>query len=351
MVEQNIIQSFGMETGSHWENVFKAQQKTVDFESKIKNQFTNTPFSSDLDFVIYGSIARKECTEDSDVDWTLLIDGQADASHLNTAQNIRESIGDAGLKQPASTGLFGRTTISHDLIHNIGGQNDSNHNITRRMLLLLESTKIDLGPSKEVDGGTAYTRVLRGIINQYITHDSGLYSGRHAIPRFLLNDIVRFWRTMCVDFAYKQKEQGDIKWALRNIKLRMSRKLLFVKGLFMAFSQYSDNHKKNIDELKTSLEAMAFNTPLELILDMRNHFKLNKESLISLFCCYDSFLAILNDKGKREELENMKMEDINKTATFIEAREIGDRFQTALTRIFMKDDKTLQDLTIKYAVF
>jgi hypothetical protein len=42
---------------------------------------------------------------------------------------------------------------------------------------------------------------------------------------FSLNDIVRFWRTMAVDFASKQRDRAGEEWGLRNAKLRMSRKL------------------------------------------------------------------------------------------------------------------------------
>ena len=108
--------------------------------------------------------------------------------------------------------------FSHDIIHEIGGQDDTNKNMTQRILLLLESCAI----GERTD---AYERVIRGVINRYLEEDNDLLT--HDSKRYrcsiLLNDIVRFWRTMAVDFASKQRDRAGKGWGLRNAKLRMSR--------------------------------------------------------------------------------------------------------------------------------
>lgn len=86
--------------------------------------------------------ARGECTSQSDTDWVVLVDGQVDEQHFRTYQNTRKALIEAGEIQPGTSGVFGGLAFSHDIVHRIGGEDDTNRNPTLRMLLLLESVSI-----------------------------------------------------------------------------------------------------------------------------------------------------------------------------------------------------------------
>jgi hypothetical protein len=159
--------------------------------------------------VFFGSLARGESTSQSDLDWTLLINGEVDGQHSSLHQSIRKKLRDAGKIPPGSTGTFGGLAFSHELVPCIGGQDDTNKNLTLRMLLLLESLSIGNDQPRQM--------VIRAILSRYLADDpSWTWRSDGKLPRFLLNDVIRFWRTMAVDFADKFRDQEGEKWALRN---------------------------------------------------------------------------------------------------------------------------------------
>ena len=163
--------------------------------------------------VVFGSLARGEWTTGSDLDWTYLVDAQANSDHLRITREIDRVLKEnrERFPSPGQTGIFGNLAFSHEIVHQIGGQADTNRNTTQRVLLLLESVAI----GHEVQ---AYERVMRAVINRYLEEDTQLLAedGKaYRVPRFLVNDIVRFWRTMAVDFASKQRDRGGEGWGLK----------------------------------------------------------------------------------------------------------------------------------------
>jgi len=197
-----------------WKPLDRAREQTA-LLKKILAESLERLVPGDTSFITFGSIARQEYTLGSDVDWTLLVDGLADPGHATIAHAIDKELHALNLHGPGPTATFGSITFSHELIHHIGGQSDSNQNTTQRILLLLESAPIGRPE--------AYERVISAILSRYLDNDISFLtqssSGQHyKVLRFLLNDIVRYWRTMCVDYATKFRERQGAEWALRNTK-------------------------------------------------------------------------------------------------------------------------------------
>ncbi len=311
--------------------------------------------SEDTSLVIFGSLGRDEWTSKSDLDWTFLIDGGANSDHLLIAQDIQKVLEKANFQKPGPTGTFGNMAFSHDIIHQIGGQDDTNKNTTQRILLLLESCAI----GQRTD---AYERVIRGVINRYLEEDNHLLTRdgkRYRVPRFLLNDIVRFWRTMAVDFASKQRDRAGKGWGLRNAKLRMSRKLIFASGLLVCFSSHLDpDLQSQISTDKNDIKLKLVNhvrdhvrmTPLEIVARSVERYAVPEAIARGLFGAYSEFLAILGDEGSREALDNLRSEDSRTDKTFRRVREISKTFEDALDHIFFDNDQ-IAPLTRKYGVF
>jgi hypothetical protein len=244
---------------------------------------------------------------------------------------------------------------SHDLVHNIGGEDDLNSNTTRRVLLLLESLP--------VGNQETYDRVRRQILRRYLEDDRGLThaSGDIRLPRFLLNDLTRYWRTITVDFVYKQRADNDKKWALRNAKLRMSRKLIFAAGLAHCFLCHLDKgaedarralKEKDVSELTKYIEEQLALTPLELIAKVCLNLHISDGTARAIFDNYDRYLEILDDRDKRSELEKATThEDLRNSTVWKVVRDVSQPFHEGLVNLFLHDDEELKALTMKYGVF
>ncbi len=300
--------------------------------------------------VLFGSLARKEFSTGSDVDWTLLSDGPADPEHFRLAVQIRDALDAGGYPQPGATGTFGELSSSHELIHQIGGIDDTNKNLTRRVLLLLESCS--------VADDLVRRRVLQQVLHRYIACDqsvSWLTSPKPKTPRFLLNDVIRFWRTMAVDYAAKKWQQSGGKWAIRNAKLRLSRKLLLVKGLLLCFEcERIDKQAGDADAIMAALVGscleVAETPPLDKLCVSLIELG-NAAASKQILTAYDAFLGMLSDEGTRQDLEKLRFEDAPNNSTFAEIRRLSAEFQAGLDELFFVPSSPWWAMIKKYGVF
>jgi Nucleotidyltransferase domain len=313
------------------------------------------PVSENTALVFFGSVGRGEFTAKSDLDWCLLVDGPADQEHGRLVGELRRSLKEFAA-EPGAT--FGNIVGSHDLVHHIGGTHDTTANFTLRMLLLLESMS--------ATDPIVHDRVIRSILTRYVNVSASVAwkkTPKEIVPRFLLNDFVRYWRTIAVDYAAKRWEQDDRKWALRNAKLRMSRKLLFVTGLLMCL-RYELMPKEHTERLRLLEEPYQFASrfaglllqqtkqrPLDVLSEMLLDNGIPIKVATSILDPYDEFLSLIDQPKKRHHLEMLGFDASATDGVFNEVRDIGRRFQDGINLLFFDSSPKLRELVLKYGVF
>ena len=339
--------------GVTWSNLDQARELAGITRRKLTEALSDV-VSDDVSIVVSGSLARGEFTSGSDIDWTLLVDGLSDAKHLDLTIEIGKTIQALAPKEVGQEKTFGTMVFSHDLVHQIGGEDDTNKNLTRRLLLLLES--------RAIGRDAAYRRVVRNILNRYLLEDRGFWGGSgHRVPRFLQNDFARYWRTMAVDFAFKLRTRSGRGWAIRNMKLRMSRKLIYVSGLLACYRCHLDytpderltlfKDKTRREEVIEHLEQVFSATPLEIVASVLLRNPQLNESALKILGSYDEFVGILSAKENRDDLEALTEQAAETNELYQHVRHLSHTFRDGLLEFFFDSESEMESLTKNYGVF
>ncbi len=358
---QTSLEALEQRTSSDWSHLRQARIQSARERATLTEALSDYS-NRDASIIVVGSLAREEFTCGSDVDWALLVDGISFPEDLETSFSVRKALDRLERKQPGREGIFGTIVSSHNLVHNIGGQDDTNANTTLRILLLLESLAIG--------NPDAHRRVINNILFRYLNEDRGLWhgSGRYKVPRFMFNDIARYWRTMAVDFAYKQRNRENVGFAIRNFKLRMSRKLMFLAGMIACFechtsfnniedrtSFYSEGRVQSVIDLLVTVLSKA---PLEIIATALAREQSLDEPAKALFTAYDEFIGLMaddtplaNGNTRRKQLDLISVGELEDDPTAKLSRDISHRFRDAIESIFLRSDTDISRLTIEYGVF
>ncbi|HLM72136.1 MAG TPA: DUF294 nucleotidyltransferase-like domain-containing protein [Polyangiaceae bacterium] len=347
-----FVEELEQRCNADWPAIRAARRQTEELVGRVGAALAPL-HTAETSIIATGSVGRAEVTQGSDFDWYLLIDGPSDPDHFRLAQRIEEELVNLGIKKPAAAGPFGAMVISHDLVHYIAGSRDTNENLTRRILLLLESRAISNPLLRE--------RVIRNVLARYVISDPPVpsRSGRRTkVPHFLLNDVVRYWRTIASDFASKMWERQLKGWGIRNVKLRFSRKLLFIGGLLGCFAadlSPSDeiNEAPTEQEYLMLLADLIFQQTRLSPLDQLARVLCRHEPELGsrMLGAYDAFLAALDDPSRRSALEKVDFEDANQSAEFERLRKASQIFRKAVNELFFDRDETLKRLVRDFGFF
>lgn len=274
------------------------------------------PSDPDVAVVLMGSWGRFEVTPGSDSDFVVLVDGpqrHAVAPRPGAVHSLLESPG------PAEEGSFGETVFAARIAGAIGLADDSNRNLTLRMLLLLESVALS---SPEVHG-----RVREAILAAYLP----AHVKDHRPPRFLLNDVIRYWRTIAVDFEGKLRTAGPQKWGLRSVKLRSSRTVLFASGLLPVLQC----HRYRAAEFAPFLAGALARPPADRIADAFVAYDAVDAGARAL-AAYDELIGRLGDPEVRAELERVGPADADHSTLYGELRGLGNELQAGLLALLFE---------------
>lgn len=275
-----------------------------------------------------GSWGRAEVTAGSDDDFMVLVRGRDRDDVLPSIAEV-ETVLDKG---HGDQGMFGKPVASDELIGKIGLDEDTNTNLSLRMLLLLESvyaTREDL-----------HEAVTAELVDRYL--DESVKDLR--VPRFLLNDVIRYWRTICVDFVSKERK-GPEKWGIRNAKLRTSRKVLFAGGLLPVF----ECAKLPRDEMPDFLLGQLRMPPTDRIAQAFLTHDASDAGGRALGA-YDDFLGRLDDNEFRNELETVTRDTSEESPAFQDAARLGKDLERGLLALVFETE-SLPKLARDYVVF
>jgi hypothetical protein len=268
--------------------------------------------------VTCGSYARREASQTSDMDFFTVYENQEDCpqdgqSSPDVAKVVEKLVGN----MPATGGAFAKDISKTELLENYGGSKDTNDTITRRMLFLLEG--------EFLTGESQFSEIRDQIISRYVRETPR----DHQLAFYLLNDMIRYWRTMTVDYANKtdQYAENPKPWATRNIKLVFSRKIIYASGLFSVALTADRQEDRKCDILR-SLFSM---TPIERI-----QYVCGDAAARRLMQIYDIFLDRISDPEIRNHLDKLDRNLRESDPVFRELKNEGHYFSRELMGLYHK---------------
>lgn len=262
---------------------------------------------------VTGSVARGEGALEgspfrSDLDVFLLSDESGTFKNLEqivTKAELIKVCGQHGFPRFSGDGKY---LVVHDtasLLEQLGTRNDEAANtFTARLLLLLES--------KVLVGRDAFDAAIERVLDRYwrdYTQNQSAF-----LPVFLLNDISRYWKTLCLSYESGHEPTGLPDRTLKNYKLKYSRCLMCYSAVLFMFQLVKTKGTMTLADAK----RMVSLTPTQRLEELGSAYSAGVNDVLTR---YASFLKITNS-DKADLLKSFSKHEF-RHKRISEAREFG----------------------------
>jgi len=273
---------------------------------------------------VTGSFARGEASQYSDLD--VFIVGKVNENNDRELSRLNEiivkadlisAVRGAGFPEFSGDGKFLVHHTSRELVKNLGKQDDDASNtFTARLLLLLES--------KPLIECAVYKAIIEDVLSKY-WHD---YEGKanNFIPAFFTNDILRLWRTFCVNYEANSGSDAEVEKAersLKNYKLKHSRMLTCYSAILYLLYVYGMKDTVSPDDVFKMIE-MSPTQRVECVSrhpgDGQSGIVDSADNVLAKYCEFLEFTA-----HPKEELVKIFCDRKEKRRLFDSSYEFGDQ--------------------------
>jgi predicted nucleotidyltransferase len=285
-----------------------------------------------------GSFGRREASPHSDLDLFIVsLSSEKDGVDRSSLSKLNEILLKAELIRAArelhfpefsQDGRFLEKHTARKLIRSTGNQyDDAENTFTARLLLLLES--------RPLAGKDVHARIIDDVTERYWREFPD--HSDSFMPAYLANDILRYWRTLCLNYEASTSEQlpnnqtplERAKRKIKNYKLKHSRMLTCYSAVLYLLFIYGKQGTV------TPIEAQAM---VSLTPTARVEFvsvKLNgaepATSIVDFLAKYERFLEVTN--VSEDDLVNVFSDDLEAHKLRDEQSDFGDLAYTILYTI------------------
>jgi hypothetical protein len=239
---------------------------------------------------LVGSLGRLEAHSGSDFDVIVVVsnDQPLDGGPVQQAMDVvLARLAASGLRQPKTWGIYRKPTTERELCDpkSLGSLAESPNIFGKRIQLLLDA--------QPAYGDTAFRELQRSVLHWYAT--GFVEYDPEAEWVYLLNDLMRYFRSYAAWQQYEFKHEPTSSWYSRIAKLQHSRVLTYA-ALLVLLGECSRERTDKIGWLARHLVM----TPLERIAFVYQRAQIG--GFDRLIVAFERFAAVWNDPATRQFL-------------------------------------------------